>query len=84
MTQQPGVSNRAPIRRPVAGERATHASTKKKGPDPALLRKLYLAMLSVGGAILLMGLLLLILPSFRVKCRIISRCILSVILTSLR
>ena len=42
-------------------------NTRKNQPDPALLQLLRGAMVVLGGAILLVGMLLIILPMFRVK-----------------
>lgn len=49
----------------LSPNRPPHAGKKK--PNPALLRLLRMAMLIAGGLILLFGLLLLILPMFRVQ-----------------
>lgn len=67
MNQQPNAGNRPQARRPVAGEQPPVTSVKKRGADPKLLHILYRLMLAVGGAILLVGLLLIILPAFRIK-----------------
>ena len=49
----------------LSPNRPPHAGKKK--PNPALLRLLRMAMLIAGGLILLFGLLLLVLPMFRVQ-----------------
>lgn len=67
MNQQPNVGSRPQVRRPVAGDQPPVTSVKRRGADPKLLRMLYRLMLAVGGAILLVGLLLIILPAFRIK-----------------
>lgn len=63
---------RTPEQRPAPKEQMRHSNAqgmyrRKKRPDPRLLARLRAAMLIIGSMILLIGLLLVILPMFKVK-----------------
>ncbi|MBR3894921.1 MAG: hypothetical protein IKJ35_07225 [Clostridia bacterium] len=67
MNQQTTASTNPQARRQAPEDRRNAPVARRRGPDPKRLRLLYRLMLIVSGMIALGGLLLLILPSFRIK-----------------
>jgi len=67
MNQQTTASTNPQARKQAPEDRRNAPVTRRRGPDPKRLRLLYSLMLIVSVMIALVGLLLLILPSFRIK-----------------